>query len=147
MLHFLSRAAKAIFFALPGVVAFLIGPVVLGVFYMEELQTRLKTQRRIRWTVAIILLLLVIAPFAADAVQKTQERNEREAAVKETAKEVATETSKEVTKAVTEQYAQMVADQKKQIGDLQNQLSAQAIDLRLIKGSNIVTGKTPIKVE
>jgi hypothetical protein len=145
--HILFVAAKAVFFALPGVVAFLIAAASLAVFYMEELQSKLKDQRVIRWIAAIALLLVGIGAFAADKIQKNQERGEREQAIKDTAKEVAAETSKQVTEAVTDQYSQMVADQKKQISDLQAQLAAQSKDVNLIKDSNIVTGKKPVKVE
>src|SRR6266481_3620544 len=145
--HGLVSAAKAVFFALPGIVAFLIAAASLAVFYMEELQAKLKDQRLIRWVAAIALLLIGIGAFAADKIQKVQERDERERAVKETSKEVAAETAKQVTRAVTEQYSQMVADQKNQITDLQNKVAAQAKDVSAIKGSNIVTGKKPVKVE
>src|SRR5690349_1788099 len=109
MLHVLFIVAKAIFFALPGVVAFLIAAAALAVFYMEELQTKLKDQRRIRWITAATLLLIGVGAFVADAVQKTQERGEREQAVKDTAKEVAAETSKQVTKTVSELYSKMIS--------------------------------------
>ncbi len=145
--HGLVSAAKAVFFALPGIVAFLIAAASLAVFYMEELQAKLKDQRLIRWVAAIALLLIGIGAFAADKIQKVQERDERERAVKETSKEVAAETAKQVTRAVTGQYSQMVADQKNQITDLQNKVAAQAKDVSAIKGSNIVTGKKPVKVE
>jgi len=68
---------------------------------------------------------------------------DRETAITDTSKKVAAD----VTKAVTEQYSQMIADQKSRIGELQGQLSEQTKDLRVIKGSNIVTGKQPFKVE
>jgi hypothetical protein len=111
-LHVLLVVAKTIFFALPSAVAFLIAVAALAVVYMEELQTRLKDQRRIRWIVAVVLLLIGVGAFVADTMQKTQERNERDAAVKETAKEVATETSKQVTTVLTEQYTGLVAEQQ-----------------------------------
>ncbi len=139
--------AKAVFFALPGVVAFLIAATALAVFYMDELQTKLKDQRRIRWIVAITLLLIGVGAFAADAVQKTQERTERETAVKDTSEKVASATSASVTRTVTELYSKMISDQKDQIAKLQNQLASQGKDVSAIKGSDIVTGKKPIKVE
>jgi hypothetical protein len=109
LFHLIFGAAKAVFFALPGIVAFLIAAASLAVFYMEELQTKLKDQRLIRWVAAIVLLLIGVGAFAADKMQKTQERGEREQAIKDTATEVAAETSKQVTKAVTEQFLQSVS--------------------------------------
>lgn len=80
-------------------------------------------------------------------LQLSRETTARENAIRDTSQQVAAETSKQVTRAVTEQYSQMVADQKSQIADLQNKLASQAKDVSLIKRSNIVTGKNPIKVE
>jgi hypothetical protein len=128
-LHILLVVVKAIFFALPGIVAFLFAAAALAVIYMDELQTELKDQRRIRWIVAVTLLLMVGA-FIADAVQKIQERNERETAIERTAKEVAAETSKEVTKVVTGEYVQILADQKTQITQFQNRVGAQVASLK-----------------
>jgi vacuolar-type H+-ATPase subunit H len=72
---------------------------------------------------------------------------DRKNAIIETSRQVAAETSKQVTKAVTEQYSQMIADQKSQISDLRTRLAAQGKDVSAIKSSNIVSGKSPIKVE
>jgi len=72
---------------------------------------------------------------------------DRQAAIVETSKQVSAAVSESVTKAVTKQYQDVVADQKKQISDLQAQVAAQGKDVSVIKGSNIVTGKNPIKVE
>jgi hypothetical protein len=83
--------------------------------------------------------------------QLTSERhtaaNEREQAIKDTSQQVAAETSTQVTRAVTEQFKQTVAEQQKKIDQLQTKLDAQGKDVATIKGSNIVTGKYPIKVE
>jgi hypothetical protein len=138
---------KDLFFALPGLVAFLIAAAALAVFYMEELQVKLKEQRIIRWAVATVLLLMGVGAFAADKIQKNQERLEREQAIKDTSRDVAAETSKQVTKVITDQYSQMVADQKREIDELQKKLEAQGRDVSVIKSSNIVSGKKPIQVE
>ncbi len=63
LFHLIFGAAKAVFFALPGIVAFLIAAASLAVFYMEELQTKLKDQRLIRWVAAIVLLLIGVGAF------------------------------------------------------------------------------------
>src|ERR1700687_2421213 len=72
---------------------------------------------------------------------------DREKAIQETSEKVSTETSTRVTKAVGEQYKGMVGDLYLQIGTLQSQLAAQGKDVSVIKGSNIVTGAAPLKVE
>ena len=72
---------------------------------------------------------------------------DRDKAIQETSTRVATETSKQVTKALAEQYGQQIVDQKRKIDDLQSQLVAQGKDVTIIKRSNIVTGKNPVKVE
>ena len=68
---------------------------------------------------------------------------DRESAIKETS----TRVSADVTRAVTSQYAGMIAEQQKKIDALQAQLTVQGKDVATIKGSNIVTGKKPIRVE
>ena len=68
---------------------------------------------------------------------------DREAAIAETSAKV----SADVTKSVTQQYSQMIADQKQEIADLRKQLSTQGNDVAVIRKSNIVTGKAPVKVE
>jgi hypothetical protein len=79
--------------------------------------------------------------------QLTSERraaaNEREQAIKDTS----TRVSADVTKAVTQQFKQTIADQSNQIAELKKQLAAQGKDVATIKGSNIVTGKNPVRVE
>jgi hypothetical protein len=72
---------------------------------------------------------------------------ERQTAVEETSQRVSASVSESVTKAVTQQYQGMIAGQEKQISDLQSQLSAQGKKVDVISGSNIVTGKTPVRVE
>jgi|SRR5712664_3219070 len=108
-----------------------------------------RTRETTKWRAGIIVFGVALSSLTL--WQQTSERRasakEREIAIKETSQQVATETSKQVTKAVTQQYSQMVAKQESQITDLKNQLAAQSKDVSVIKGSNIVTGKKPIKVE
>jgi len=55
--------------------------------------------------------------------------------------------SKSVTKSVSDQYTQTINSLQLQIGSLQGQLAVQGKNVDAIKGSNIVTGKLPIRVE
>jgi len=98
-----------------------------------------------RWRVGVLcfgLLLSGLTWWQQSRERKTSAR-EREEAIQETAME----TSKRVTSAVTEQFKQTIADQVSQITDLKRQLEVQGKDVSIIKGSNFVTGKNPVKVE
>jgi hypothetical protein len=112
----------------------------LGLEVIDE-----RIRRHFYWRIGVIVFGLSLSGLTW--WQQSREILARENAVRETSQQVAAETSKQVTKAVTEQYSQMVADQKRQITELQNQLSAQGKDVSVIKGSNIVTGKNPVRVE
>jgi hypothetical protein len=94
------------------------------------------------WLAAVAVILGALSWWQQSRAIRVS-NTDRENAIKETSKQV----SADVTKAVTSQYAQMIGDQKAQISQLQNQLAAQSKDVSTIKGSNIVTGKNPIKVE
>lgn len=110
---------------------------------LEVIDRRIRERPRWRWGViafGVCLSALTWLQISRDIVA-------RENAIRYTSQQVAAETSKQVTKAVTEQYSQMIADQKRQISDLQTQLAAQGKDVSAIKSSNIVTGKKPLKVE
>jgi len=72
---------------------------------------------------------------------------DRDTAIMETSKRVAEETTKNVTKALGEQYKGIINSLTAQVGELKGQIAAQGRDVGIIKGSNIVTGKTPVKVE
>ncbi len=78
-------------------------------------------------------------------------RADREAAVVDTSKRVSAAVSESVTqsvtKAVSEQYTQTINSLHAEIGSLQVQLAAQDKKVDVIQGSNIVTGKKPIRVE
>lgn len=76
---------------------------------------------------------------------------EREQAIVETSERVSAKVSesvsKSVSKAVGEQYTQTINTLQQQIGTLQGKLETQGKNVEAIKGSNIVSGKSPIKVE
>jgi hypothetical protein len=115
---------------------------ILFIFIPAKVEDK---QRHMKWRWVLVLLGVIFSLLAwwqqSRAIQASTK--DKETATRETSKQV----TADVTKAVTEQYSQMITDQKARITELQNQLSAQAKDLRFIKGSNIVTGKKPVKVE
>jgi len=74
------------------------------------------------------------------------EASQREA-IATTARTVSRETIDNVTVAVGKQYKDLIASLTDQNQKLAAQLSAQGKDVGVIKSSNIVTGKHPIKVE
>lgn len=76
---------------------------------------------------------------------------EQQTAIEETSKRVSASVSesvsKNVSKSVSEQYAQTINTLQLKIGSLEGQLSEQGKSVDIIKRSNIVTDKNPIKVE
>jgi hypothetical protein len=60
---------------------------------------------------------------------------------------VTAEVSENVRKTVTEQYERTVTEQRLENDELKKALAAQGKDVSVIKSSNIVTGKKPVKVE
>jgi hypothetical protein len=102
-----------------------------------------RDDRRWKWGIIAFGLLLSIVTFFQMQRATTAAKADKDGAIVETS----TRVSASVTKAVTEQYQGLIADQKKQISDLQAQVTEQGRDVSVIKGSNIVTGKHPIKVE
>lgn len=145
-MRLIADIAKAIFYALPGIVAFVVAALSLAVVYMEELQVRLREQHRFRWIVAIALVVMGVGAFLSDAVQKANDRADRQKAVEDTAKRVAKETTENVTEAMGKQYGGLVTSLNAQVGDLKAQLLDQSKRVKEIGESNIVTGKKPITV-
>jgi hypothetical protein len=70
-------------------------------------------------------------------------KKDRDAAVKQTSDQV----TKSVTEALGNQYKELINSLTTQIGELKGQLTVQGKDVNLIKSSNIVTGKNPVRVE
>ncbi len=70
-------------------------------------------------------------------------QRDRNDAIETTAKKV----SEDVAATLKKQYEPTVADLKRQVADLQDQLISQGKNVEAIRGSNIVSGKQPIKVE
>lgn len=127
----------------------LVVPVALGLVVILVPAKREDERSHMRWRYILGASLILYGGLSWWQQSRTirASTKDRADAIRKTSTEVAAETSKEVTKAVTDQYSQMVADQKSQITQLQSQLAAQGKDVSAIKGSNIVTGKNPIKVE
>lgn len=98
------------------------------------------------WLVAFAVMLGALSWWQQSRALRAS-ANDREDAIQQTSQKVAAATSASVTRTVTDLYSSMISDQKAQIAKLQSQLAAQGKDVSVIKGSNIVTGKSPIKVE
>jgi hypothetical protein len=134
MLTAMEIIAKTIFFALPGIVAFLMAALALAVIYMDELQTKLRDQRAIRWIVAIVLIAMGIGAFVSDRVQKVQEQEDSAEKIMQTAVDtandlspkVAAETATQVTDRLNRDYGKVIGDLYKQIASLQTQQQSQA---------------------
>jgi hypothetical protein len=130
----IKTASQAVFFALPGIVAFLMAALALAVIYMDELQVKLKDQRLIRWLVAIVLIATGAGAFMSDRAQKTEERTERDKAIETTAVRVATnlapkiaaDTSSAVTGALNKDYGTVIGNLYRQISELQTQQQSQS---------------------
>jgi len=102
-----------------------------------------------RWRVGILIFGFTLSVLTALQIMRADKaaKKDRDDAIDQTSKKVAASVSDSVTASVTQQYQKVVADQKKQISDLQEQLAKQGRAVSVIKSSNIVTGKKPIKVE
>ncbi len=127
---------KSIFFALPGVVAFLFAALALAVIYVDELQARLKNHRVLRYALAVLVIAVGGAAFLADRVQHDQEQQHLEQKITEAesstasktaidltapiAERVATETTSKVTKQLNRDYGDVIFDLRKQIADLRH---------------------------
>jgi len=120
-------------------------PVALGLIVILVPAKREDPKRHILWRFALGACLIAYGGLTWwQQSRATRIANrERESAIEETSASV----SANVTKTVTQQYSQMIADQKQEIADLKKQLSAQGKDVAVIRNSNIVTGKAPVKVE
>lgn len=109
------------------------------------------------WKVRIIAFGIGISALTWVQMQREEKiaKADRQDAIVETSKrvsgEVSESVSKSVAKAVGDQYAQTINELHKEIvslqSQLQSQLRAQGKAVNEIRGSNIVTGKNPIKVE
>jgi hypothetical protein len=105
------------------------------------------------WRIGVIAFgvgLSALTGFQMSQAHK-EARVDQEAAIVDTSRRVSAAVSESVTqsvtKAVSEQYTQTINELHSEIGSLQAQLAAQSKKVDLIQGSNIVTGKEPIRVE
>lgn len=123
----IKTVSETLFFALPGIVAFLMAALALAVIYMDELQVKLKDQRAIRWIVSVVLIAMGIGAFVSDRVQKNEELRMASEKIRETAVEtandlspkVAAETASRVTERLNKDYGDLIGGLYKQIASLQ----------------------------
>jgi hypothetical protein len=127
----------------------LVVPVALGLVLILVPAKHEDEKRHMRWRYILGVSLIIYGglTWVQQSRATKNSAKERESAIRETSERVASETSAKVTKLVGEEYQAMITDLSGQIQVLKQQLSAQAKDVGIIKGSNIVTGKNPIKVE
>jgi type IV secretory pathway VirB2 component (pilin) len=125
----IKTVLETIFYALPGIVAFLMAALALAVIYMDELQTKLKDQRLIRWIVAIVLIAMGVAAFVSDRVQKREEQRNTSEMVTRTAVDTATnlapkiaaDTASHVTEKLNKDYGAVMSGLYSEIASLQAQ--------------------------
>jgi hypothetical protein len=129
--------------------ALVILPAAFGFIVIAVPAKSENKEQHMRWRYILggLLIAFGVLTWIQQSRAVRQAAQDRESAIQETSTSVAAATSASVTKTVTDLYSKMLSDQKDQIAQLQSQLAAQSKDVSAIKGSNIVTGKTPIKVE
>jgi hypothetical protein len=123
----------------------LLVPVVLGVIVIAVPARHEDEKGHMRWRYALGVCLILYGAITwwQQSRDRTTAAKERQKAVQETA----AETSKQVTATVSDLYSHMISEQKTQIANLESELKAQSRNLDAIKGSDIVTGKKPVRVE
>ncbi|HEV2489795.1 MAG TPA: hypothetical protein VGT03_08300 [Candidatus Acidoferrales bacterium] len=122
--------------------AVVIGPTLFAIS-VELMSEGVRKHWLWRYVVIIFGLSLSALTLWQISRQETSANIAQESAIER----VASETSQKVTQTISEQYKGIVSNLTDQIGTLKGQLASQAKDLSVIKGSNIVTGKKPVKVE
>jgi hypothetical protein len=112
-----------------------------------------KIKKHLYWPIGVVAFgvgLSVLTGFQMFRANKIAAAD-RQSAIVETSQRVSESVSesvsRSVTKSVSEQYTQTINGLQLQIGTLEAQLTAQGRKVDVIRGSNIVTGKEPIKVE
>ena len=127
----------------------LVVPVALGLvlILVPEKHEDEKRNKRWRLILGVCLILYGGLSWLQQSRALRASAKDRETAIQEASQKVAATTSASVTRTVTDLYSNMISEQKNQIAQLQNQLAVQGKDVSVIKSSNIVTGKSPIKVE
>lgn len=63
-----------VFYAIPGIVGFVLAAFGVAVLFVDELQESLKERRRARWFAAIVLVLIGFLGFFSDRIQRGQEK-------------------------------------------------------------------------
>lgn len=127
----------------------LVVPVALGLIVILVPAKHEDEKGHMRWRFVLGISLILYGGLSWWQQSRATKASvkDRESAIQETAQTVAAATSASVTKTVTQLYSGMISDQKTQIAQLQSQLAEQGKKVDVISNSNIVTGKSPIKVE
>jgi hypothetical protein len=124
-------------------------PTALSIAFIFVPSRRENERLHMKWRYSLIVVGILFSGITGwqqvRAIRASAK--DRQNAIRETSERVAAQTSERVTEAVGEQYKGTIAALDAQISSLQRQLSVQERDVGVIKGSNIVTGKNPVKVE
>jgi hypothetical protein len=123
----------------------------LGSLGLALIDEKFRKDRALRWSLIAFGILVSALTWIQMSRAHGAAEKERQAAIVETSKQVSAQVSESVsnsvTRAVSDQYTSTINNLQRQIGTLQTQLAAQGKNVEAIKGSDIVTGKQPIKVE
>lgn len=101
------------------------------------------------WKVAVVVFGIGLSLLTFYQIHRADKKADadRTNATIETSQRVSKQVTESVTRALKEQYASTINGLQLQISHLQSMLSTQGKDVAVIKGSNIVSGKQPVKVE
>ncbi len=123
-----------------------IGPTAFAIT-VEIVSEKVRKDPFWKWGVAVFGIALSALTYWQIGRQEKSASVEQKQAVERVSAEVTTNVTASVTKAVGEQYQGIVKNLTDQIGVLKGQLESQGKKVDVISNSNIVTGKSPIKVE
>jgi hypothetical protein len=115
----------------------------LFAFGIELVSEQIRKSRKWRVGVIVFGLSLSGTTYWQQSRERSASAKDRQKAIQETS----AETSKLVTASVSDLYSHKISEQNMQIADLQAELKAQSRNIDTIKGSDIISGKKPVKVE
>lgn len=118
------------------------GPTVLAIC-VEIMSEEVRKHRYWKYGVIVFGVTLSILTWVQISVQESASKHDQQVAIEH----VASETSQKVTKVVSVEYQSVVTNLTNQIAYLKSQIASESKDLNAIRGSNIVSGKKPVKVE
>jgi hypothetical protein len=119
----------------------------LGSIWLAFLAERLTKDSKLKAQVVVFGVIVSALTWWQMYRADKQADADRSKAVVETSEKVSASVSEMVTKAVAAQYQQTVDNLNQQIAQLETELQTQGKKVDVIGQSNIVTGKSPIKVE